>query len=493
MSLPYSKISKKSVIFSLTSMILFSVHPLYALDSNTEPDIIINHNEILTADDIPVIKQQNVSPQKNENWEITVEIENTNENIWISNTREDEWPETAPQLEWLPEGEETQLPELSLKEKIKRNNKAISWEIEYDEMHNIVDEVVDEDQYIEKNPAYQRLLQDEWYFPLLIPTDELLNEEQAFVPNELVEDSLSWDESSFWDRQPLELPEIVNPLEDKFEVENIAWYNDVGSGSLLSWDVEDEIIPLTIELSPTRIEYNEKWLPLLETVNGVRVEWEMPYCSMMTRLNLQQFYPWKMEFAWLWSSSYISRGDAITLIEYGITYGDLTQVKDVFLNAVLDNTTQVAHDLYIYKSFQNLNQINGAWIESDKEKKQYILQGHRVLVFKANDEHRYVLDTLRWTKSIAPQKLSSYIAHSDNAWREYYLHTDIVYDVIADMTQDEEIKRFIEIKKKKLFWELQWDLDVFICEEKDIDLVLPSSLPFDDEYMINFEIVVWIE
>ncbi len=511
-------ILKIQTIILMMVTLLFPVHSLHALDAGTEADIVLNHNEILTANDIVEV----VSPEVVElvdveliEAEVEVAAPQVEVEVVIENNPSQELEQPEPIQEPIPEvdkgnelKEEQQVQELSFKEKIKLNNQN-NWEVKakpVDEWVEVLQDLVVErqdDQEVQEDEKDQENIveNEEEYFPLLIPTKEQ-TEEQPWLPEPLEEkgnQQEDLDENSFWNIEPLELPLVdQQETQDDEHEESLVdpeiwtWDSEWLSWDVLSGDVENDDIPkpLTIEPSPTRIAYDTNWLPLLETVNGVRVEWGMPYCSMMTRLNLQQFYPQKREVAGLWSSTYISRWDAIALIDYGITYGDLTNVNDRFLESVLENTSAVAHDLYIYKSSRIVEQAENAWASMSSVYKSYILQWHRVLVFKASDENWYILDTLRGTKSIKPQLLSTYIAHPHNAGREYYLHTDIVYDVIAEMTQDEEIRNLIELKKMKLFWALQVEPESFICEEKNIELIIPDSLPFDDEYMMNFERVV---
>ena len=242
-------------------------------------------------------------------------------------------------------------------------------------------------------------------------------------------------------------PLVLEPVEFEEEAvdEVVNEENDeeymIGTWDVLTWDIEDEIddqeekyVPLEIVYSPTTITYTSEGLPHLTSVKWVSVTGAMPYCSMMSRLNLEQFYPTKRQIAGIWSSKHIARGDAIALIDYGIAYGDLTRVAPSYMQEVLDESGVIAHDVYLYKPS---DAVSNAEISNDQSALDalyvpYILQWHRVVAFKADDENRYVLDTLRGTKSTTPQPLDQYLSHPNNIWHERYLHTDLVIESIKE-------------------------------------------------------------
>jgi hypothetical protein len=55
----------------------------------------------------------------------------------------------------------------------------------------------------------------------------------------------------------------------------------------------------------------------------------------------------------------------------------------------------------------------------------YLMQWHRFVMFRADDNKWYALDTIRWTRKTTPQPIAEYIKTPYNQSWGYYIHTDI--------------------------------------------------------------------
>jgi len=176
---------------------------------------------------------------------------------------------------------------------------------------------------------------------------------------------------------------------------------------------EGEVAPLDIIWSQSKITYDDTWFPVLWSVMSIDVEWGWaPFCSMIARLNLKQFYPEMNYVTGIQWPDTIAIWDAVTLIQDGHAQGLLTPVATRDIESLLDATDSVAHDLFIYTS---------RWFDASDPKRY--LQGHRAVAFIADDEQRYVLDPLRGTATQSPQPLREYVYHYSNKNGQFYLYS----------------------------------------------------------------------
>ncbi len=184
--------------------------------------------------------------------------------------------------------------------------------------------------------------------------------------------------------------------------------------------------PITVINNPNWISYNEEGLAILNSVRSIDVAWWWaPYCSMIARLNLKQFYPSMKYVSWLGSPNLISMGDAVTLIKAGQKNWKLTQILTRDLQSTLDNSWEDVVDIYLYTEL---------WLENSE--KRY-LQWHRSVAFKASDLRRYILDPLRWSTTTKPQVLRDYIYHYSNKSSQFYVYTELTNTETIFTSQDE--------------------------------------------------------
>jgi hypothetical protein len=104
----------------------------------------------------------------------------------------------------------------------------------------------------------------------------------------------------------------------------------------------------------------------------------------------------------------IFQGDAAELIAYGLINKTIQAFDDrATLMALLEerktNNIETVFDAYR----QNTNSLTME--RPDERGRGFFMQGHRVVIFLADDEQWYVLDPIDGTKAITPQLLSSYL------------------------------------------------------------------------------------
>lgn len=144
-------------------------------------------------------------------------------------------------------------------------------------------------------------------------------------------------------------------------------------------------------LEQVYVEYPE-FEPSVAQLESVRVvgPQEMTYCSLITKMNLQRF-TWLPTTTTLWEEQAILQWDAIRLIELWLSedvflpIDRLSKDMDTYFPERLPYTL---FDMYIYTPAP----------DEFITEKQYLFQWHRVVLLSV-DDHRRVMDPLRWTTS----------------------------------------------------------------------------------------------
>ncbi len=191
---------------------------------------------------------------------------------------------------------------------------------------------------------------------------------------------------------------------DTYTKEDVIWED----GCTCAW----EIPPIEVIPNAWTIQYDDGYAVKSSVTSIDVVGWWAPWCSMIARLNLKQFFPDKKYITGISWPETIAMGDAVTLIQDWISSWVLSQVQARDMQQSLDNTGEKVHDLFIYTP-------RGYSIDSFER----YLQGHRAVIFQADDLKRYVLDPLRGYANTVPQPLREYVYHYTNKEGQFYLYT----------------------------------------------------------------------
>ncbi len=365
---------------------------------------------------------------------------------------------------------------------------------------------------VENDPVFA----PRWVDPVVDPTVD-----QAPAPTAEAEDTTWWDDSA-WDTIWV-VDQVV--IEENNPEENTAWderdwseaaeWNNIWAVDTDSDSSDDEEIipeatststkPVRVVGSPFTIQFDENRLPILSTVRSIDVTgWETSYCSMIARLNKQQFYPSGAVVRGLWWIGQISVGNATQLAQYGISRGLLKRVPDVDLEAILNQSSAIAVDVYLYKPHKNwvLTLANVTNFDpKDTIYDRYLMQWHRFVAFRANDWIRYALDTIRGTRLTTPQPLSQYIKTPYNRTRWYYIHTDVINGGwVASDTEEEKVSKerseiYTNIIPTANFslgpWSMVSFYDTFLAHQLDVVTNSCSASIADDDYFFRWGMTVW--
>lgn len=184
---------------------------------------------------------------------------------------------------------------------------------------------------------------------------------------------------------------------DSIEVQtwSTTWDTTDFSGVLLSW-VDNIILapvePLSVVLPTQSIILDEQWKVDMKSLESAYVKWWdewVTYCSLIARSNIENILR-----SWIWTElDSINQWDAAELIEKWIANGTINKINNNELSDILESNKNTLFDVYI------------------QDKVDWESVSHRATLVLSVDWLWYILDPLRWSKTLAPQIFNDYIKY----------------------------------------------------------------------------------
>lgn len=271
----------------------------------------------------------------------------------------------------------------------------------------------------------------------------------------------------------LELPSVDPELVDQAGLLGILQEDDQGQDDRV--EIVESDLPLV---------YDHRWLPVLSSVESANVLWwDVWYCSLIARMNLQRFVPeYTIAYGSLRASWYIPKWHAIDLIAFGWEFDMLENVAHDEMKDYLDTSSDRLYDMYMYRPFgKGITQDDIIALSQDDPSYKntyadYQAQGHRVVIFKASNDERYVLDPLRWRKTVEPQLLQVYIDYSRD--RDLYVikdpdaqkdlpEADLWWSAVLLLPYMRLFPFFVVLDEEQIQWPLLQCSSIIVCEDVD--------------------------